>query len=203
MADLICVPEVPAASLAGHQENSGRLPSTCCANLSLPQLVGAHVVSGGRGTKAAGAWGKKIEAQSLRDLGLKVARCPAACPFSNWRTRVRIQEPGHTIKGSGSRGGSGEARGPECAEPFLALSFLPRPAEPGPPQPRRPGRGTRPRNRSWCSSREEGPSLQPTTRPAAWSSSTACRTSHNSVLGRYRPCLARGFFFFLRQKKGT
>lgn len=75
--------------------------------------------------------GEKIEAQTLRDLALKVARCPASCPFSNWCARVRIQEPGHTIQGSGSRGGSGEARRPARAEPFLAVSSLPRPAEPG------------------------------------------------------------------------
>ena len=125
-----------------------------------------------------------------------MARCPAACPFSGWCARVRIQEPGLTRKGSGSRGDSGEARRPARAEPSLAVSSLPWPAEPGPPQPRRPGRETRPQARSWCSSPEEGPSLLPAT-----SRSTVAVPRTTLSLGASGLVWPEDFFFFKTKER--
>lgn len=143
--------------------------------------------------------GEKIEAQTLRDLAFKVARCPAACPFSNSCARVRIQELGHSTKGSGSRGGSGEARRPECAEPFLALSFLPRPAEPGLAGPEGgQDRGPDPGAPQVRKVRQFN--QLPGLRPGAHRQLDIPRTILSlSASGLVWP---EDFFFFLRQKKG-
>lgn len=117
--------------------------------------------------------------------------------------RVRIQEPGHTIRAQVRRE-QRRGQGVSGARRTLPGSLFPSPAgRPGPPQPRRPGRGTRPELDPGAL-REEGPSLQPTTRLAAWwrfSNQLAVPRTILS-LGAIGLVAPEDFFFFLRQKKG-
>lgn len=149
------------------------------------------------GDKGSWSVGEKDRGPDPQRLGLKVARCPAACPFSNWCTRVRIQEPGHTIKEL--RFPRGQRRGQGFGRRTLPGSLFPSPAGGAGPaaaagpeggQDRGPDPGAPHVRRSLTSANY---------RLAAWS------LIDNAYLAQFCPwalsCLYGGVFFLRQRRK--
>lgn len=148
-----------------------------------------------------GSWrrGEKDRGPDPQRLGLKSGEVPGRLSILNWCTRVRIQER-VTIKGSGSRGGSGEARG-SGARRTLPGSLFPFPAvEPGRRSLAGPEGGQDRGPDPGAPHVRKGPSLQPTTglRPGAHRQLAVPRT----ILSLGAIGLVWPEDFFLRQKKG-